>query len=53
MKLGSHVSNNGSKMLVGSIEEAISYGANCLMIYLGAPQNTMRKPVTEQRASEA
>lgn len=53
MKIGSHVSNNGTKMLVGSVEEALSYGANCLMVYLGAPQNTYRKPINEQRSEEA
>lgn len=26
MKIGSHVSNNGSKMLIGSVEEILSYG---------------------------
>lgn len=45
MKLGSHVSNRGDLMLVGSVEEALSYGANAFMIYLGAPQNSYRKPV--------
>ncbi|MBQ3002068.1 MAG: deoxyribonuclease IV [Bacilli bacterium] len=47
MLLGSHVSNNGVKMLLGSVEEAISYGANCFMIYTGAPQNTFRKNVNQ------
>ena len=53
MKIGSHVSNNGFRMLQGSVEEALSYGANCLMVYLGAPQNTYRKPLTEMRINEA
>ncbi|MFN7251242.1 MAG: deoxyribonuclease IV [Anaerobacillus sp.] len=47
MKLGSHVSMSGKKMLLASSEEAISYGANTFMIYTGAPQNTRRKPVEE------
>lgn len=47
MLLGSHVSNNGTKMLLGSVEEAVSYGANCFMIYTGAPQNTFRKNVNQ------
>src|SRR5690606_21919531 len=38
---------SGSKMLLGSSEEAISYGANTFMIYTGAPQNTRRKPIEE------
>lgn len=53
MKIGSHVSNNGVKMLEGSVEEAISYGANALMVYLGAPQNTFRKPFQQMRIIEA
>ncbi|MCM3738720.1 deoxyribonuclease IV [Oceanobacillus luteolus] len=47
LKIGSHVSMSGSKMLLGSSEEAISYGANTFMIYTGAPQNTRRKPIEE------
>lgn len=47
IKLGSHVSMSGKKMLLGSSEEAVSYGANTFMIYTGAPQNTRRKPVEE------
>lgn len=34
-------------MLLGSSEEAASYGANTFMIYTGAPQNTRRKPIEE------
>jgi deoxyribonuclease-4 len=47
LKLGSHVSMNGKKMLLGSSEEAVSYGANTFMIYTGAPQNTRRKAIEE------
>lgn len=47
MILGSHVSMNGKKMLLGSSEEAASYGATAMMIYTGAPQNTRRKPIEE------
>lgn len=47
LKLGSHVSMSGKKMLLGSSEEATSYGANTFMIYTGAPQNTRRKPIEE------
>ena len=47
MKIGSHVGMSGQKMLVGAVEEAISYGANSFMIYTGAPQNTRRKPIEE------
>lgn len=53
MKLGSHVGNNGTKMMIGSVEEALSYNENCFMIYLGAPQNTFRKKVEEQNSVDA
>jgi len=47
MKIGSHVGNSGEKMLLGSVEEALSYNANCFMVYLGAPQNTIRKSIDQ------
>ncbi|WP_099158525.1 deoxyribonuclease IV [Virgibacillus ndiopensis] len=47
LKIGSHVSMSGKKMLLGSSEEAVSYGSNVFMIYTGAPQNTRRKPIEE------
>lgn len=47
MKIGSHVSMSGKKMLLGSSEEAASYGASAFMIYTGAPQNTRRKAIEE------
>ena len=53
LKIGSHVSVSGKKMFLGSVEEALSYDANALMIYTGAPQNTKRKPITEFRLEEA
>lgn len=34
-------------MLLGSSEEAASYGATTFMIYTGAPQNTRRKKIEE------
>ena len=51
--IGSHVNMSGSKMLVGSVEQALSYGANTFMFYTGAPQNSIRKPVNELRVEEA
>src|SRR5690625_1511721 len=38
---------SGKKMLLGSSEEAVSYGGTAMMIYTGAPQNTRRKPIEE------
>ena len=49
-KIGSHVGMSGKKMFLGSVEEALSYGANTFMIYTGAPQNTRRKPIEELNA---
>ena len=40
--IGSHVSYKNSDQLLGSVKEALSYGANTFMFYTGAPQNTMR-----------
>ena len=47
LKIGSHVGLSAPKMMLGSAQEAHSYGANTFMIYTGAPQNTRRKPVEE------
>ena len=47
LKLGSHVGMSGKKMMLGSVEEALSYRANTFMIYTGAPQNTRRKDISE------
>ena len=47
LKIGSHVGMSGKEMFLGSVKEAVSYGANTLMVYTGAPQNTRRKDVSE------
>lgn len=47
LKIGSHVSMSGKKMLLAASEEAVSYGANTFMIYTGAPQNTRRKKIED------
>lgn len=47
LKIGSHVGMSGKEMFLGSVKEAVSYGANALMVYTGAPQNTRRKDVSE------
>lgn len=52
MKIGSHVSNKGKEMLVGAVNEALGYQANSMMIYLGAPQNSYRKDVSEYHIDE-
>ncbi|MBR4619149.1 MAG: deoxyribonuclease IV [Bacilli bacterium] len=43
--IGSHVKYNNKTQLLGSVEEAISYGATTFMFYTGAPQNTLRTPI--------
>ena len=53
LKIGSHVGMNGAKMMLGSVEEALSYKANTFMTYTGAPQNTRRKALSELRIEEA
>lgn len=45
--LGSHVGMSGKEMFLASVKEAESYGANALMIYTGAPQNTRRKDIDQ------
>ncbi len=52
MKIGSHVSLKASDYFLGSVNEALSYGSNALMIYTGAPQNTRRKAVEELMIQE-
>lgn len=52
LKIGSHVSMSGKKMLLGAAEEAYSYGASTFMIYTGAPQNTRRKKIDDMNIPE-
>ena len=51
--IGSHVGFTKDKQLVGSLEEALSYGANTFMFYTGAPQNTARYPINDGLTLEA
>ena len=52
LKIGSHVGMKGKEMFLGSVKEALSYGANTFMVYTGAPQNTRRKEISELRVEE-
>ena len=52
LKIGSHVGMSGKEMFLGSAKEAASYGANALMVYTGAPQNTRRKEISQLRLEE-
>ena len=51
--IGSHVSLKAPDMLVGTVKEALSYGANTFMFYTGAPQNTKRRDISELMVPEA
>lgn len=42
LKIGSHIPFKSPNYLVGSIIESLNNGANCMMIYLGPPQSTLR-----------
>ena len=51
--IGSHVSFNKDNQLLGSTKDAINYGANTFMFYTGAPQNTNRAILNEDKTKEA
>ena len=51
--IGSHVSYKNSNGLLGSVEEAISYGTNTFMFYTGAPQNTRRGIIDKNYTEKA
>ncbi|KRM72706.1 deoxyribonuclease IV [Lacticaseibacillus brantae] len=52
MLLGANVSMSGSAMFEGAVAQAVSYGANTLQFYTGAPQNTRRKPIEAMKIPE-
>lgn len=51
--IGSHVGFKKESQLLGSLKEALSYGANTFMFYTGAPQNTSRYPIQDGLTLEA
>ncbi len=51
--IGSHVGFKKDSQLLGSLKEALSYGANTFMFYTGAPQNTNRYPIMDGLTLEA
>jgi len=53
MIIGSHVSYKKDTQLLGSVKEALGYGANTFMFYTGAPQNTVRHDIDENLTLEA
>jgi len=50
--IGRHVSVKSPHFLPGAVRESVTYGANSLMIYVGAPQNSDRRPVAELKIPE-
>ena len=53
LKLGCHVGMSGKDMMLGSVKDAVAFGANTFMLYTGAPQNTRRKDISELKIQEA
>ena len=51
--IGSHVGFNSKTQLVGSTEEALSYGSTTFMFYTGAPQNTIRSNIDHSLTEKA
>lgn len=51
--IGSHVSYKNDTQLIGSVQEALSYGSNAFMFYTGAPQNTQRGIIDDMKTIEA
>ena len=51
--IGSHVGFKKDTQLLGSLNEAMSYGANTFMFYTGAPQNTARYPIDNELTLKA
>ena len=51
--IGSHVQVEAPEMLLGAVQETLSYGANCFMFYTGAPQNANRRPISTFKVKEA
>ena len=51
--IGSHVSMKAPDFYLGSVKEALSYGATSLMLYTGAPQNTVRTELSKLKIEEA
>lgn len=52
MILGSHVGFK-EQQLLGSLNEALEYGANTFMFYTGAPQNTLRRSINKVYTDKA
>ena len=51
-KLGCFVKMLPPNYLLSSLEEALSYGANCFMFYTGSPQSSYRVPIGSLKINE-
>lgn len=51
--IGSHVNFGSKEQLVGSLNQALEYGANTFMFYTGAPQNTSRAKIDSKNVLQA
>lgn len=50
--IGRHCLLKAPNYLPGAVEEAVSYGANSLMVFSGAPQNSHRPPLENLKIPE-
>ncbi|MBQ9986786.1 MAG: deoxyribonuclease IV, partial [Erysipelotrichales bacterium] len=53
LKIGSHMDMKAPDYLLGAIQKTIENEATALMVYTGAPQNTVRKSVSTFHIPEA
>ena len=51
--IGRHVNFGSKDQLLGSLNQALSYGANTFMFYTGAPQNTVRSKIDDKITIDA
>ena len=51
--IGSHVSYTKEEGMLGSVKEALNYKENTFMFYTGAPQNTFRAKIDEDKVKKA
>ena len=51
--IGSHVGFNSKDQLLGSLNQSLEYNANTFMFYTGAPQNTVRSKIDDNKTKEA
>ena len=50
--IGSHVGMSAPDYYLGSVKEALSYGATTFMFYTGSPQMSFRKPLEDCKIAE-